>query len=41
MKRGSKTETKRMKKSQGGEDRGITSQRPNTGEKRLPHVLPA
>ena len=37
MKRGSKTGTKRMKKSQGGEDRGITGQR-LTLEKRGYHV---
>lgn len=33
MKKGSKTEAKQMKKSQGGEDKGITGQKTNTGER--------
>lgn len=37
---GGKTEAKQMKKSQGGEDKGITGQKTNTGERVLP-VLPA
>lgn len=33
MKRGSETETKGMRKSQGGKDRGIPGQKTNTGER--------